>query len=114
MKFETGQLIVHRNTQSRWIVLGTKPYEPNETKRTKHQSNLQGQALSNLFDPQNPFNNLNTGRIPPNDDITMVAAYCIYSGDKPDYWQPNQLDHWMMDKENSTQYDKLWVTYINS
>lgn len=108
MKFETGQIIVHRGSQSRWIVLGTKPYEPDTFKRTRYQGRIQWGAISNLVDPQYPLKDVSPIGAPEIDETIVVAAYCIYSGDKPDYWQPNQLDHWMMDKEDSTQYDKLW------
>lgn len=79
MKFETGQIVVHKNSQSRWIVLGTKPYD------YPHQYGDR-----------------------EIDETIVVTAYCLYSGDKPDYWQPNQLDQWMMGKENAKEYNKLW------
>ena len=79
MKFETGQIVVHKNSQSRWIVLDTKPYD------YRHHPEVQ-----------------------EIDETIVVTAYCLYSGDKPDYWQPNQLDHWMMGKENAKEYNKLW------
>lgn len=40
--------------------------------------------------------------------IRMVKAYCIYSGSKPDYWQPNQLDDWVLNKKDLSAPDKVW------
>ena len=38
----------------------------------------------------------------------LVTAYCLYSGSKPDYWQPNQVDHWVMTDEDCELSDKIW------
>ena len=39
----------------------------------------------------------------------LVRAYCLYSGNNPDYWQPNQVDHWVMTTEDCGEHDNMWA-----
>ncbi len=39
----------------------------------------------------------------------LVTAYCVYSGSKPDYWKPNQIDYWVMTNDDCGEYDKIWT-----
>jgi hypothetical protein len=41
--------------------------------------------------------------------IRMVKAYCIYSGSKPNYWQPGQLDDWVLNKKDLAIGDTVWT-----
>lgn len=39
----------------------------------------------------------------------LVKAYCLYEGNKPDYWKVNQLDDWVLTDEDLAEHDKIWT-----
>tara|TARA_B100000963_G_scaffold29387_1_gene21802 strand:- start:1538 stop:1792 length:255 start_codon:yes stop_codon:yes gene_type:complete len=39
----------------------------------------------------------------------LITAYCLYSGNQPDYWQPGQLDDWVLNDKDLSEYDKIWT-----
>jgi hypothetical protein len=53
----------------------------------------------------NPY----TGELNISNYKRMVTAYCLYSGNKPDYWQPGQLDDWVLNDKDLAEYDKIWT-----
>jgi len=38
----------------------------------------------------------------------LLTAYCVYSGNNPEYWQPNQLDEWVVASSGETNYKTYW------
>ncbi len=78
---KVGQVVTHNPTGSRWIIVDTKPYEGLRT---------------------NPFSERDGYK-------RMATAYCLYSGTKPDYWQPGQLDDWVLTDNDLAEYDKIWT-----
>ena len=87
MKFKPGQIVVHKPTKSRWIIMGSRSYDENEhVEYTK---------------PHKPT--------PEEKYQLVVTAYCLYSGSKPDYWQPNQLDDWVMTYRDCENHDVMWT-----
>ena len=89
MKFEPGQIVIHEPTKSRWIIMETKPYDSSDPQ-------------CELFKrPQQPTQ--------AEKYKILINAYCLYSGNKPDYWQPNQLDDWVMTYRDCEEHDKIWT-----
>ena len=88
MKFEPGQIVIHKPTKSRWIIMKTKPY-----KSLDPQCEL-------FTKPHNPT--------PKEKYKTIINAYCLYTGSKPDYWKPNQLDDWVMTYRDCEDHDSIW------
>jgi len=37
-----------------------------------------------------------------------VSAYCLYSGNKPQYWLPNTIDTWILSNQDLEPSDKIW------
>jgi len=91
MKFETGQIVIHNPTKSRWIIMEAKPYEP-----------LDPQC--ELFTkPHNPT--------PKEKYKTIINAYCLYSGSNPntrDGWKPSQFAEWVMTYRDCEDHDSIW------
>ncbi len=71
-----GQVLDHKPTGSRWIVVDTNPYEEKD-------------------------NGMNYTR--------LVKAYCLFTGNKRDYWEVNQLDDWIVTNEDLAEHDKIWT-----
>jgi len=70
-----GQVLDHKPTGSRWIVVDTNPYKKE--------------------------NKMNYTR--------LVKAYCLFTGNKRDYWRVNQLDDWVMTGQDLAEHDKMWT-----
>ena len=73
---ETGQVVNHNPSGSRWIIVDTNPYDKEE-------------------------NGMNYTR--------LIKAYCLFTGNKRDYWKVNQLDDWIMTDKDLAEYDKIWT-----
>jgi hypothetical protein len=73
---KVGQVLDHKPSGSRWIVVESNPYDGRRTREGY---------------------------------IRMVTAYCLYSGDKPNYWQPGQLDDWVLQNKDLAPQDKIWT-----
>ena len=37
-----------------------------------------------------------------------VSAYCLYSGNKPEYWGPNTIDTWILSNQDLHPLDNIW------
>jgi hypothetical protein len=88
MKFEPGQVVIHAPTKSRWIIMGLSPYD---------EFNEEHEHFKRPYNPS-----------PQEKYQVVVSAYCLYSGSKPDYWQPNQLDAWVMTNRDCENNDLIW------
>lgn len=38
-----------------------------------------------------------------------VEAFCIYSGNSPEFWQPNESDTWLLNHRDTHDKDKIWT-----
>ena len=39
----------------------------------------------------------------------LVKAYCLFTGNKRDYWKVNQLDDWILTDKDLAEHDKIWT-----
>jgi len=40
----------------------------------------------------------------------ILTAYCLYSGTRPEFWQPNELDVWILNSADCAADDTKWIT----
>jgi len=95
MKFETGQIVIHNPTKSRWIIMEAKPYEP----------------LDPLHPDWPPGSGIPVAPKEKEKYKTIINAYCLYSGSNPntrDGWKPSQFAEWVMTYRDCEDHDSIW------